>query len=137
MTKSVLLVDDRASVVRTLGRHVSNEFEVALAYSAEEALQQMEQSKFDVVVTDLSMPGKSGWELIAEAKSRWPETAFIVLSGNLNMAEEELDVQQSVSELLCKPCPIKCLMDAIHSACETASGKHAHLLANSVAGGGV
>ena len=52
-----------------------------MAQDGEDALRKMEESPADIVITDINMPYISGVELMEQFKSRWPETAILVLSG--------------------------------------------------------
>ena len=57
-------------------------YQVAVAYSGEDALRQLGGAHFDVVVSDLGMgTGMNGWELAAEVRRRWPEVRFYLASG--------------------------------------------------------
>ena len=121
MKKRVLLVDDVPSVVRAIQRRISDEFDVELAYSGAAALETMEIASFDVVMTDLDMPKMTGWELIERASGRWPETAFVVLTGNIALREQEEKYRTAISGLLRKPCTVDTIKKAIRKACGMAS----------------
>jgi YesN/AraC family two-component response regulator len=56
-------------------------YNVMTANGGPAALKLMAEHEFDVVITDLSMPGMHGFELIGRAKALQPFTAIIVLSG--------------------------------------------------------
>jgi DNA-binding NtrC family response regulator len=78
----ILLVDDEATVrelielVLQLDAH-----EVTLAGDGDQAIQAIEQSDFDLVITDLVMPGKEGIETIMEIRQLRPELRIIAMSG--------------------------------------------------------
>lgn len=75
-----------------LGLRVRGEFG-----SAEEALSEFEEAQEtppEMMLVDLSLPGKTGIELIADVKSRWPDTHCVVISGQ----SDADDVEQSVRE---------------------------------------
>jgi DNA-binding NarL/FixJ family response regulator len=79
----LLLADDHALVragFRALLEQLSGVEVVAEAGDGAEALRLMETHQPDVVVTDLSMPGKGGLELVARAAQRWPAMRVLVLS---------------------------------------------------------
>ncbi|WP_425396827.1 response regulator [Aeoliella sp.] len=116
----VLLVDDIPNVVKAISRRIANEFDVRLAYSGPEALATMEQSEIDVVVTDLDMPRMTGWEFIGIASRMWPETAFVVLSGNVGLRDQEAEHREMVSRVLSKPSTIDQVRNAI---CEAYRGR--------------
>lgn len=80
----VLLVDDQVMVLRATAGML-REFDVVTAGSAAEALNKLsEGSHFDVLVSDVSMPGLSGPELFARVRAQHPQLAerFLMLSGD-------------------------------------------------------
>ena len=68
----------RAAVVRAL-RDVAG-YEVTECSTADEALDRLRRESFDVVLTDLRMPGTSGLELMKQAAARMPDCVLIVLT---------------------------------------------------------
>src|SRR3989441_363926 len=77
----VLVVDDDPIIRENLCDLFAGEYFCQSAASAEEALTMMDSDRFDVVVTDISMPGMSGVELFGQIRQRQPDTPVIVLSG--------------------------------------------------------
>jgi DNA-binding NarL/FixJ family response regulator len=78
----ILLVDDHAVVrrgVRSILEDRLSGIDVVEAGSGDEALQKLE-STFDAVVLDLSMPGRSGFDLLAEIKHREPKVPVLIMS---------------------------------------------------------
>lgn len=78
---SVLIAEDDAMTREVLFDLFCEEHTCYAAGTVEEALERLDQERYDVVLTDISMPGKSGLELLAQVKQCWPETAVIMLSG--------------------------------------------------------
>ena len=78
----VLVVDDEDVVCKSCKAILKEEgCEVETAYSGAEALQVMGAQDFDVVITDLRMPGMDGMELLTEIKHEAPSTAVILITG--------------------------------------------------------
>jgi len=78
----VLAVDDELPALKLLFLLLCPPaFHCTLANSGEEALVALQQSQFDAVISDLTMPGISGLELLAEARRRLPYVAFLVTTG--------------------------------------------------------
>jgi two-component system, NarL family, invasion response regulator UvrY len=80
----VLIVDDHAVVRRGLRSLLSDEFLGAAfgeASNATQALEQLQKKEWDVALLDISLPGKSGLELLKELKAQWPRLPVLVLSG--------------------------------------------------------
>jgi DNA-binding NarL/FixJ family response regulator len=78
---SVLIAEDDAMTREVLFDLFCEEYSCHAVGTVEEALESLNQARFDVVLTDISMPGKSGLELLAQVKQCWPETSVIMLSG--------------------------------------------------------
>jgi HD-like signal output (HDOD) protein len=116
--RSILFVDDEPNILEGLQRMLfplRREWRMAFASSGPRALELLEQSRFDVVVTDMRMPGMDGAQLLAEVKKRCPDTLRFVLSGQ----SESALVYRSVGEahqFLSKPCKPKLLKECVDKA---------------------
>ncbi len=103
--KRILFVDDEApvlAVLQALMRRMMNEWETSVASDGAEALALMDRQPFDVVVSDMRMPGMSGAQLLNEVMRRHPKAVRIVLSGHA----DERTVQETVGvahQWLAKP----------------------------------
>lgn len=84
----VLLVDDDAEYREVLSDHLHSTLRcrVVEAQSADQALQMLEDQPVSVVVADLQMPIKGGLELLAEARTRWPHVARVLMSSGSDPA---------------------------------------------------
>lgn len=90
----VLVVDDDAVVGRSFDRVLSDKgYEVSTVKSGEEALHSIEEHKFDVVFTDIKMPGMDGLEVTERIKERCPWTPVVVITG---YGTEENEAKASV-----------------------------------------
>lgn len=82
---SLLIVDDEPIIVDVLYRLLASlselELEVTRAYSVDEALDAVRQRRYDLVLSDIRMPGRNGLELQKEIQSVWPRCRFIFLTG--------------------------------------------------------
>ena len=78
----VLVIDDDAVVGRSFDRVLSDKgYEVSTVLSGEEAMDSIEESKYDVVFTDIKMPGMDGLEVTERIKERCPWTPVVVITG--------------------------------------------------------
>ncbi len=78
----VLVVDDDAVFREELGDLLREDgHAVAIAANVPKALEELEAAEFDVVLTDLKMPRRSGLELLREVRARWPRTLVILITG--------------------------------------------------------
>lgn len=79
---SILLVDDNIDILRTHGAVLRRSgYEVVTAADGDIALQLAEQYEFDLVITDILMPGKEGIEIIIELRNRISDQKIIAMSG--------------------------------------------------------
>lgn len=79
--RHVLVVEDDSQVRSLVSNYLSREaFEVVEAEDVPSGLERLGQ-EFDVVITDLRLPGPPGTELVAAVKSRWPGTQVLVITG--------------------------------------------------------
>ena len=78
----VLVIDDDAVVGRSFDRVLSDKgYEVSTALSGEEAMETINETNFDVVFTDIKMPGMDGLEVTERIKARCPWTPVVVITG--------------------------------------------------------
>jgi two-component system cell cycle sensor histidine kinase/response regulator CckA len=75
------------------------------------ALEELERRTFDIVLTDLLLPGASGWEIARVAKRRSPDCRVILMSGKL--IPEELRVEAPVDASLMKPVDLNKILAVI------------------------
>jgi len=113
--KRILFVDDEPKVLDGLRRMLypyRNEWNMVFVSSAAEALQQLSQSQFDVLITDVRMPQMSGIELLSEVVERHPQVVRMVLSG---MADKEVTLPSVMlaHQYLDKPCDASTLRAAV------------------------
>ena len=93
-------------------------FEVAQADSGERALQLLEQFAFDVVVTDLRMPGIDGSQVIAAALERYPGIVAIVITGYGTVKDAVNAIKRGAADFVAKPFQFDELMHVLHKALE-------------------
>ncbi len=85
----VLVIDDDAVVGRSFDRVLSDKgYEVSTALNGEEALETIRDKDFDVVFTDIKMPGMDGLEVTERIKARCPWTPVVVITGYGTEANE-------------------------------------------------
>ena len=85
----VLVIDDDAVVGRSFDRVLSEKgYQVSTALNGEQALETMENREFDVVFTDIKMPGMDGLEVTERIKARCPWTPVVVITGYGTQANE-------------------------------------------------
>lgn len=119
----VLFVDDETRVLQALQRMLRplrNEWSMEFVERGDAALAEMAKSPFDVVVSDMRMPGMSGAELLTEVMKLYPSTVRLILSGQ---ADHEL-VCRTVGpthQYLSKPCDAETLKATVTRAAKLRS----------------
>jgi DNA-binding NtrC family response regulator len=100
----VLVIDDDAVVGRSFDRVLSDKgYEVSTVLSGEEALKDMENNEYDVVFTDIKMPGMDGIEVAERIKARCPWTPVVVITGYGTTENEAKASVLGVSGFVRKP----------------------------------
>ena len=77
----ILIVDDEVEITEILADLLSADYECVKAGSAEDALALLRQGEFQLVISDITMPGMSGLEMIPHVKQLSPETVVVMISG--------------------------------------------------------
>jgi putative nucleotidyltransferase with HDIG domain len=109
MSRRILFVDDEPLVLSGLQRSLRamrNEWEMVFAGGGTEALELMDRSVFDVVVSDMRMPGMDGAQLLEQVKTRFPRTVRFILSGQSDREAILRSIGPS-HQYLSKPCDVE------------------------------
>lgn len=110
----VLVVDDDEGVRRVLARQIERlGHAVDEASSGEAALECLARRRYDLLCTDLGMPGMSGWELIATARSLYGHLATVLVTGWGNQIDLEDARARGVDAVIAKPFDILRLRQVI------------------------
>jgi DNA-binding NtrC family response regulator len=122
-TKHILVVDDDVELLKALRKVLSkDEYDVATASSAVEAMAQMGgDSRFDLVITDLSMPGESGISLLKKIRQQSPQTRVVMLTAFGDWSNYGEAMALGASEFLSKPINTEELLQCVHRTLEDAS----------------
>lgn len=111
----ILLADDdaafRDAVVKAL-RDLAG-YEVTECSTADEALDRLRRESFDVVLTDLRMPGASGLELLKQAAARMPDCVLIVLTAYASIDATIEAMRAGVHDFLLKPLRVETLLGKV------------------------
>ena len=102
----ILFVDDEINVLHGLRRMLhpmAHDWDMVFLNSAQEALRALDAGFFDIIVSDLRMPGMDGIALLQEVRRRSPETVRIALSGYADRNATLRAVSQ-IHQFLAKPC---------------------------------
>jgi len=100
----VLVIDDDAVVGRSFDRVLSRKgYEVSTALTGEEGLKDIESTEYDVVFTDIKMPGMDGLEVAERIKAKCPWTPVVVITGYGTIENEAKASILGVSGFVDKP----------------------------------
>ena len=81
MESSILIVDDEYEIADILSDLLSGEHDCQTAGSAEQALRRLTERRFRLVISDITMPGMSGLEMVPHVKRISPDTVVVMISG--------------------------------------------------------
>ena len=108
-----LIVDDCEGIRLSLSLLLERRgIQPVLAGDAAEAMKRFAEERFDLIVTDLNMPGMNGLELIKWIRNRMPLLPVIIVSGNLLDHMESVEAL-SVTGVVRKPFEVKDVDDAL------------------------
>jgi DNA-binding NtrC family response regulator len=99
----ILVVDDKENMRNLLRDILSAQHDVALAGDAAAARDQLEAARFEVVLTDVRMPGQDGFELVRFVKDRWPLTEVIMMTAFASIPSAVEAMRRGAYDYLQKP----------------------------------
>src|SRR5207249_4754453 len=114
MTASILVVDDEKAIQEILSFTLTAEgYEVATAGSGEEALSRVEQEDFDVILTDIVMPGVDGLEVLERSRLLNPRASVIVMTAYAALETAISALRGGACDFLEKPFEIEDLKQRV------------------------
>lgn len=122
--RCILFVDDEPLVLhglRNILRSQRHHWDMVFVTTAEAALQRLEQSPVDIVVTDMRMPGMDGVGLLRHVRAHFPHVRCLALSGYADFAAQE-EARNMVHRFLVKPCDPALLRQSIEEALGAGQG---------------
>lgn len=103
-SQRILLVEDDAELRQSLGNALSHlSFEVEAAPDGEAALGRLRETIFDVLLTDLRLPGMTGEQLITQAKALYPDLIAIVITGHADVGSAVRLMKLGAADYIQKP----------------------------------
>jgi len=114
---SILIVDDdeivRRSYARVLGQM---DCDARTAADGAQAVQEMEQHPYDVVLLDLRMPGARGMDVLRTIKQRWPASEVVIITGCPTVESAKEALLFGACDYLAKPADPDDVIDAARTA---------------------
>ena len=122
--RRVLVVDDEPFVCDAVKMMlVFDGHQVDTANSGSEALAMYDKAKYDLVITDYSMPGMKGDELAMSIKSRSPQQPVVLITAYAEMLKASDNPLSGVDFIISKPFLLESLREAIEKVTTAGSGK--------------
>jgi two-component system, NtrC family, sensor kinase len=119
--RRILIVDDEDQVRNLFADFLSDKYICTTASSSEEALTHLSVDSYSLVISDVQMPGRNGVELLRDIRSRYPDTAVIMVSGISRPQRIRDALQVGAFDYLIKPVELEVLGFSIERALERRS----------------
>jgi DNA-binding NtrC family response regulator len=117
--KHILLVEDETALREAIAEQLADRgFQVAQAESGEAALARLADFAFDIIITDLRLPGISGTSVLDAAVERYPDIVAIIVTGFGTVKDAVEAIKRGAWDFVSKPFQIDELLHALDSALE-------------------
>src|SRR6187402_3343054 len=117
--KHLLLVDDEAALREAIAERLSDHgFVVEQAANGEDALARLSEFAFDIIITDLRLPGVDGRAVLNAALERYPEVIAIIITGFGTVKDAVNAIKQGAADFITKPFQFDALLHVLNSALE-------------------
>ena len=116
-TARILIADDEPLFLRTTAALLEKAgFQCTMASSGHAALDALARESFDLVLSDLNMPGNLRLELLQEGREKWPNVPLIVITGAPSLPSAIESVRLGITDYLLKPVKYEDLLSAVRRA---------------------
>jgi DNA-binding NtrC family response regulator len=117
--KHLLIVDDEGGLRSAIAERLADyEFTVVQAGCGEEALERLAEFAFDILITDLRLPGIGGREVLETALERYPDIIAIVITGYGTVKDAVEAIKQGATDFVTKPFQFDALLHVVRAALE-------------------
>ncbi len=130
----ILVVDDEGAIRYSISKTLQRlGYQVHTAETGEEALEMMQRQEYDVVLTDIRMPGLSGVELLARIKEQAPDAVVILLTGYASLETAIESLRLGAHDYLVKPSSSQDIRNSVSEGLERARNlKHRRQLLSAI-----
>jgi DNA-binding NtrC family response regulator len=122
---SILIVDDEEPIRKLLASYLSSSYACVTAGSAEEAKEQLAAASFNLVLTDLTMPGASGVELCEHVNATYENTVVIIISGQADDQSLKDQKRCAAFDFIAKPFDLAKVLNTVKRALAYQAGRAA------------
>ncbi len=123
--KHLLIVDDERNTREALVRYLRNRFQVTAADDGAEAIELLKHNDYDLVLTDLRMPGADGMSVLEAARAKASRPACILLTAYGSISDAVKAVKNGAFDFVPKPIKLDKLEEVIDAALASGSGESA------------
>jgi DNA-binding NtrC family response regulator len=99
----VLVVEDRPSVLKLIATILERGYDVTGAVDGSTALSLIEAEAFEVVLTDIRMPGATGFDVLRAVRSRAPRTSVVMITAYANVTDAVASIKLGAYDYVAKP----------------------------------
>src|SRR5512139_1849300 len=118
-TKNLLIVEDEAPLREAVAEQLTDHgFHVVQATTGEEAIEQLAEFAFDIVITDLRLPGIDGGQVLETAVELYPDIIGIIVTGYGTVKDAVAAIKRGVRDFITKPFQFEELLHVLDSALE-------------------
>src|SRR6195256_4348038 len=118
-TRHLLLVEDEAALREAVAEQLTDRgYHVEQADSGETAIERLADFAFDIIITDLRLPGIGGSEVVEAAVARYPDIIAIVVTGYGTVKDAVEAIKRGARDFVSKPFQIDELLHVLDSALE-------------------
>jgi len=122
----ILIADDEPLFLQTTGELLTKAgYECVCVADAGAALDALARERFDLVLSDLNMPGNAQLELLREGRAQWPEVPLIVITGVPSLPTAIESLRLGIVDYLLKPVRYRDLLSSIRRTLGTRGGQSA------------
>ena len=112
----ILIADDEFNTRETLARYMRRSYDVDTAMDGTEAIEKLKNNSYDLVLTDLRMPGADGFEVLSAANTSGKRTPCVVLTAYGSIVDAVRAVKAGAFDFVSKPIKLDQLEAVIKSA---------------------
>lgn len=123
-SRGILAVDDEEPIRGLLKYYLGPKYDLVTTSSAEEAMEALQARSFQLVITDIGLPGQTGFDLCETVKQGHPDTVIMMITGLFDAQYAKRAIDAGVFSFLTKPIDFKRLLTVVEDAL-----KHQALLA--------
>jgi len=113
----IMVLDDEPIVCKRLKPALEKQgYDVDTFTQSSDAMEQIKNVNYDIIITDLKMKGVDGMQLLTEAKQRSPKTEVIVITGFATMETAKESFHKGVFDFIAKPFKLSEIQDVVTRA---------------------